>query len=188
MISSREVAGYMVDPDYDVFEWLASEVKTLELHTHQPVRILEVGTLFGKSSLAISEAFDRAGINHSINTYDLCIGNKIEFGDVKKCSAEEQKQITTENLSDHPNITFIADIWTPEVEEDFDIFFYDGDHTYGETMKALNYKNPWIVLMDDYYEDPHESMKGLKQAVDEYIAQTGKELKKFDGSKIVAII
>ena len=178
----NDILGFMLDGDYDAFNWIADNFLG-----YPQVNIIEIGTLFGKSAIAIDDVFIERNINHNIMTFDGCFGFLGEDG-VKgvaecRCDSDTQYERIKQNLTDRNNIKFVRKFWQPDSKINFepDFVFYDGVHNYEESVKILNWKSPNIIAIDDYQYD------GVKKAVDEHVKSTGKRFKKFDDSKIAIV-
>lgn len=188
----NDILGFMMDGDYTAFDWVADQFLDDE-----HVNILEIGTLFGKSAVAIDDAFTARGISHSITTIDCCLGFE-GFTDPSidpdilasiakcRCDSDTQYQRIQESLSDRDNITFVKKFWQPDVDVGFDpdFIFYDGLHNYEESMKILNTYAPKVFAMDDYTRPRYD---GVCDAVDEYVESNDKIINTFDYSKIALI-
>lgn len=178
----NDVLGFMMDGDYDAFDWVADQFLDYE-----HVNILEIGTLFGKSAVAIDDAFAEKNINHNIITFDICIGflgiDGVENVAECRCDSDKQYERIKQNLTGRNNIQFIREFWQPDSDINFepDFVFYDGLHNYEETVKILNCKSPNIIAIDDYQFD------GVEKAINEYIEVSNKRFRVFDNSKIAII-
>lgn len=178
----NDILGFMMDGDYDAFDWVADQFLGYE-----HVNILEIGTLFGKSAVAIDDAFTAKDISHDIITYDGCFGfvgeDGVEGVAECRCDANTQYQRIQETLENRDNITFVKQFWQPDMVIGFepDFIFYDGLHNYAESVKILNAYKPKVFAMDDM------QYMGVSEAVIEYAAENVKSVKTFDDSKIAVI-
>lgn len=195
MVKSSDILGWMLDGDYDVIDAAVAEVSDKDF-----IQVLEIGTLFGKSAVAFDEALKDKP--HNIITLDICLGwigpteeqleGAVITSDTRtliercRCDADEQFKRIQQSIEGR-NIEFRQCFWTKHFECDKtpDIVFYDGMHSYEETVDVLDcYSECPVIIIDDYID----RWNGVQRAVDEYLERTGRVGKSFDDSKMMLIL
>jgi hypothetical protein len=125
------------------------------------------------------------------NTFGTSIDNHEEFkNSIFKTSSEELKSNCSKNLVNNEKYELItADCFSPDINLTrlYNIYFYDGYHTYDNQYKAITayYKNLtsiFIYICDDYSIDRVE--KGTKDAFRDMNIQVINEYKLF-GNQLI---
>ena len=179
-ISNYEIPGWINDAQCDQITKLVSILP-------ENVRILEVGSAFGKSTLSIlagmkpSQTLDVCDkwdaqffwdVMNDTEQVDSLYGEKAYKLDVRdKILSNELtiRQIWEKHVSTSANFNLINNIFQQESmtlnSDNYDIVFLDGDHTYENVSKELmKFNGVPIICGDDFgYHCP-----GVIQAVIEY--------------------
>ena len=192
------IRGFMMDSDTDAIKDICASFKDRD-----HVEVFEIGTLYGKSAVMWDEFLE---VPHNITTVDTCNGWTMAPKEVldsfaatpefrEQCrgmqsTPEEQFDEIQENIKDR-NIEFVQGKWTKDWVHDKkpNIMFYDGSHSYEETVEVLDYYYETMspddtIVIDDYGIG---YFVGVKKAVDEFVEKNHLTLVSYVDSKIASI-
>ena len=192
------IRGFMMDSDTDAIKDICASFKDRD-----HVEVFEIGTLYGKSAVMWDEFLE---VPHNITTVDICNGWTMAPKEVldsfaatpefrEQCrgmqsTPEEQFDEIQENIKDR-NIEFVQGKWTKDWVHDKkpNIMFYDGSHSYEETVEVLDYYYETMspddtIVIDDYGIG---YFVGVKKAVDEFVEKNHLTLVSYVDSKIASI-
>lgn len=148
----NKVTGFFSEWDFCVIEKVVNSFQ-------QPVSVLEIGSLYGKSSLAFASlknvkslhCVDAWSIKEHMPDYvdpNIVYENFLQnTKDIEKITHEKIKHIEPMQFKNY---------------DDYDIVFYDACHSFESTLNAIEYwkdKSKYIILDDCY-------MKEVKQAIE----------------------
>lgn len=149
---AKQIKGYMTDAE---LEWLAAQASTHKL-------IVEVGSLFGRSTVAMAE--NTKGKVVAVDKFwDLMV-------DYKEENQPEAFKIFMNNIRGLDNIeVIVTDHAYLEPIKDADMVFIDGTHDYNSVKRDISkwMDNRNILLSGHDYGDPVHV--DVKRAVDELL-------------------
>lgn len=165
-MNSDEIPGYCLGyPWYPIVESLP-----------QKGTLLEAGSGCGLSACKFAEYFKLTNREYTIHTIDVFQGL---FGvlDNIKVSSAEQLEWVERVCTEWDNITYSVGNFFKKEFPIPTVFFYDAEHSYDATLKALRkMQEAEVILVDDYTQAfPH-----VIRAVDLFAAEAEKELTVFN--------
>ena len=132
--------------------------------------LLEVGSACGLSAVTFAEKFKETGRDYTIHTVDLFKGITIYD---ETYTGDQQKEYLNKIIDIWPNISYTeCDFF----QRDWDVptvFFYDGDHDFDATLKALlTMKNAEYIIVDDYTD----AFRNVMTAVNLFQKETSRHM------------
>lgn len=122
--------------------------------------LLEVGSACGLSAVTFAEKFKETGRDYTIHTVDLFKGITIYD---ETYTGDQQKEYLDRIVDIWPNMSYTECNF---FQRDWDVptvFFYDGDHSFDATLKALfgPMRNAEYIIVDDYTNTFPEVMEAV---------------------------
>mgnify|MGYP003127558791 FL=1 len=174
--SSEEIPGF--------YQWdFKDMVNTLPQKFPEPINMIEIGSYVGKSAVAWAEAFEQAGKDYSIYCIEAFTGigtagrasvmtPELEaFLDTLVCTAEEQEQRFIDNTKGWDNIRYEKNVFTADWEmvdmfEEYNVLWYDANHSEQSVTTAINYwKDKVHTMVIDCYDSIHpETMAAIDKS------------------------
>lgn len=161
----------------DIPGWL-SEVEAEALQTVvQGKVVLEVGTWKARSTIAmVATAKHVVTVDHFVGDGFAGVANPGSQAWENVCRTESQERVTMMFTPWETAKQFLA-------VNDFDVIFYDGDHTYEATNNFLTYVQGQliprtVIAVHDYDNNPNHV--GCRKAVDELVAIRGYRFELYD--------
>jgi len=136
--------------------------------------LLEVGSGCGLSAVTFAEKFAETNRDYTIHTVDIFKGVSIVD---KTYTGDQQKKYLDRILDSWDNISYTeCDFFKREWDVPT-VFFYDGEHSYDSTLKALQMmQEAEVILVDDYTKH----FPDVKKAVEYFAEEADKELTVFE--------